>query len=87
MYIILSLAKDEVCVLQNCFVVLVVGGVACALNKSLAAFGGRGPKDHLGVGVCCFFLVVPPQQSSQKKVSKSYTPGISIFSETYARQI
>ena len=27
--------------------VLVVGGVACALNKSLAAFGGRGPKDHV----------------------------------------
>ena len=42
--IILSLTKDEVCVLMS---VLVVGGVACALNKSLAAFGGRGPKDHL----------------------------------------
>ena len=27
--------------------VLVVGGVACALNKRNAAFGGRGPKDHL----------------------------------------
>jgi len=27
--------------------VLVVDGVAYALKKSLAAFGGRGPKDHL----------------------------------------
>ena len=46
--IIFSLTKDKVCVFFRIVMsVLVVGAVACALNKSLAAFGGRGPKDHL----------------------------------------
>ena len=38
--------------------VLVVGGVACALNKRLVSFGGRGPKNHL--------LVTHPQNAARE---------------------
>ena len=52
---------------------------------------GRGVPYAFGRGVFLrrrlVFLVTPPQQSSQKKVHKSYARGISIFSDTYARQI